>query len=283
MSTMPMQDRAALLALAAEAAQEGGRVAAEGQAGISVLDTKSSPTDVVTQMDRNVEDLIRKRLDAARPGDSFLGEEGGADEGAGGAGGAGPTDVRWIVDPIDGTVNYLYGRGEWAVSIAAEAGGEVVAGAVAVPARGDLYTATLGGGAFCNGEPLVAPPAVPLELAMVITGFGYSAQRRAQQAEVLRAVLPRIRDIRRGGSAAVDLCGLARGHADAYYERGLNQWDWAAAALIVQEAGAKVGGLHGAPPNSDLLIAAAPELFAELHDLLAPLGADTDEPAAGRD
>ncbi|MFD0776137.1 inositol monophosphatase family protein, partial [Streptomonospora algeriensis] len=236
MTTTPTPDRAGLLSLAVEAAREGGRVAAEGQAGIGVLDTKSSPTDVVTEMDRSVEELIRKRLYAARPGDTVLGEEGG-DEGGGEAGqGA----VRWIVDPIDGTVNYLYGRGEWAVSIAAEAAGEVVAGAVAVPARGDLYTAVLGGGAFCNGEAIRAAPAVPLELALVGTGFGYESGRRAQQAEVLRSVLPRVRDIRRCGSAAVDLCELAHGRSNAYYERGLNPWDWGAAALVAQEAGARV-------------------------------------------
>ena len=273
MSATSEGDRAALLALAVEAAQEGGRVAAEGQAGVGVLDTKSSPTDVVTEMDRSVEELIRKRIHQARPGDPVLGEEGGAEDGGGA--------VRWIVDPIDGTVNYLYGRGEWAVSIAAEVGGEAVAGAVSVPAHGELYTAVLGGGAFCNGEPIAMAPAPPLELALVVTGFGYEPQRRAQQAEVLRAVLPRIRDIRRGGSAAVDICEMARGRADGYYERGLNQWDWAAAALIAREAGARVGGLHGGPPDSALLVAAAPELFLRLHDLLAPLGADTDGPAAG--
>ncbi|GAA1779745.1 MULTISPECIES: inositol monophosphatase family protein [Streptomonospora] len=272
MTASPTPDRAALLALAVDAAQEGGRAASEGQAGIGVLDTKSSPTDVVTEMDRSVEELIRKRIHEARPGDPVLGEEGGdvAGEGA----------VRWIVDPIDGTVNYLYGRGEWAVSIAAEIAGEVVAGAVAVPARGDVYTAVLGGGAFLNGEPLRAATAVPLELALVATGFGYESRRRAQQAEVLRTVLPRVRDIRRGGCASVELCELAHGRVDAYYERGLKPWDWGAAALVAQEAGARVGGLHGAPPNPDLVIGAAPELFAQLHDLLAPLGADTDGPAA---
>ncbi|MFD0803643.1 inositol monophosphatase family protein, partial [Streptomonospora algeriensis] len=236
MTTTPTPDRAGLLSLAVEAAREGGRVAAEGQAGIGVLDTKSSPTDVVTEMDRSVEELIRKRLYAARPGDTVLAEYGGDD----GGGDDGQGAVRWIVDPIDGTVNYLYGRGEWAVSIAAEAAGEVVAGAVAVPARGDLYTAVLGGGAFCNGEAIRAAPAVPLELALVGTGFGYESGRRAQQAEVLRSVLPRVRDIRRCGSAAVDLCELAHGRSNAYYERGLNPWDWGAAALVAQEAGARV-------------------------------------------
>ncbi|MBB4932207.1 myo-inositol-1(or 4)-monophosphatase [Lipingzhangella halophila] len=259
-----------LLDLAADVAREAGQLAARGQAGIGVLDTKSSPTDVVTEMDRSVEELIRKRLLNARPGDSVLGEEGGTESGSSG--------VRWIVDPIDGTVNYLYGRDEWAVSIAAESEGEVVAGVVAVPSRDETYTATLGGGAFCSGTPLRARDAVPLEMALVCTGFGYSTERRAYQAEVLRTVLPRVRDIRRGGSAAVDLCSVAHGRADAYYERGLNTWDWSAASLIVREAGVRVGGLRGAPATPDLIIAAVPGLFEELHDLLEPLGADTDGP-----
>ncbi|MDA0567090.1 inositol monophosphatase [Streptomonospora sp. S1-112] len=267
------EDRSALLAIAVDIAREAGRVAAEGQAGIDVLATKSTPTDVVTEMDRAVEELIRKRVLAQRPDDSVLGEEGAEETGGSG--------VRWVVDPIDGTVNYLYGREDWAVCIAVEHAGETVAAVVAAPVRGDLYTATLGGGAYCNGERLRVADPVPLEMALVATGFGYSARRRAQQAEVLRTVLPRVRDIRRGGSAAVDLCGVARGRTNAYYERGLNPWDWGAAALIAQEAGARVGGLHGAPPNPDLTIAAPPGLFEELHDLLVGLGADTDGPEEG--
>ncbi len=270
---MSAADPAHLCDLAVDVAREAGELAARGQAGIGVLDTKSSPTDVVTEMDRSVEELIRKRLLNARPGDAVLGEEGGAATGS--------TGVRWIVDPIDGTVNYLYGRDEWAVSIAAESDGEIVAGVVAVPARGETYTATLGGGAYCAGERLRANDAVPLEMALVCTGFGYSTERRAYQAEVLCTVLPRVRDIRRGGSAAVDLCSLAHGRADAFYERGLNAWDWSAAELILREAGVSVGGLNGAPPTPDLVIAAVPEIFAPLHDLLEPLGADTDGPAAG--
>ncbi|MFC7327379.1 inositol monophosphatase family protein [Marinactinospora rubrisoli] len=257
-----------LLELAVDVAGEAGLLAAEGQAKVAVLDTKSSPTDVVTEMDRATEELIRTRLLAARPGDAVLGEEGGAATGS--------SDVRWVVDPIDGTVNYLYGRAEWAVSIAAEVAGEVVAGVVAAPVRGEQYTAVRGGGAYRDGVPLRAAPAVPLEFALVATGFGYGARRRAHQAEVLRTVLPRVRDIRRAGAAALDLCALAAGQVNAYYERGLNPWDWGAAALIAQEAGSRVGGLHGAPPNPGLTIAAPPGLFEELHDLLAPLGADGD-------
>ncbi|PSK84209.1 myo-inositol-1(or 4)-monophosphatase [Murinocardiopsis flavida] len=257
-----------LLELALAAALEAGRLAADGQAGIRVLDTKSSPTDVVTAMDRAAEEQIRRRLLGARPGDAWLGEEGGEE--------AGTSGVRWIVDPIDGTVNYLYGRREWAVSIAAEVDGEIVAGVVAAPALGETFTATRGGGASVNGEPLRAPGAVALDMALVGTGFGYEARRRAHQAAVLATVLPRVRDIRRVGAAALDLCDLARGRINGYYERGTNAWDWGAAALVAAEAGVRVGGLRGAGPGSDLVIAAVPGLFEELHDLLEPLGADTD-------
>src|SRR5690606_6349351 len=187
-----VEERRALAELAAGVAREAGELAADGQEGIGVLATKSTPTDVVTAMDRSSEELIRKRLLSARPGDAVLGEEGGEEAGAGGAG-----RVRWIVDPIDGTVNYLYGREEWAVSIAAEVEGRVVAGAVAVPRRGQVYTAVLGGGSFLDGRPLQAPEAPSLDFALIATGFGYDPRRRAWQAEVLRTVLPRVRDIRR--------------------------------------------------------------------------------------
>ncbi|SHK06406.1 myo-inositol-1(or 4)-monophosphatase [Nocardiopsis flavescens] len=254
--------------LAVRVATEAGELAAGGQAGVTVLDTKSSPTDVVTKMDRATEELIRSRLLAARPDDAILGEEGGEEHGDGG--------VRWVVDPIDGTVNYLYGQPDWGVAIAAEIDGEVVAAAVSVPRRGELYEAVLGGGSRRNGEALQAPPAVPLEQALVATGFGYFAERRAQQARVLLDVVPHIRDIRRGGSAAVDLTGLASGRCDAFYERGLHAWDWSAPGLIASEAGIRVGGPNGGPPSNDLVIAARPELYDALSALLAPLGADRD-------
>ncbi|WP_028649316.1 inositol monophosphatase family protein [Nocardiopsis sp. CNT312] len=261
-------DPESLRDLAVSVAAEAGELAAEGQAGITVLDTKSSPTDVVTKMDRAAEELIRTRLLQERPDDAILGEEGG--------GAPGTSGVRWIVDPIDGTVNYLYGLPDWAVAIAAEVGGRVVAAAVAVPVRGEMFEAVLGAGAYRNREPLRAPAAVPLERALVATGFGYSARRREHQARVLLDVLPRIRDIRRDGSAAVDLTGLAVGRYNAYYERGLNLWDWAAPGLIAAEAGIRVGGPNGGPPSTDLVIAARPELYEDLEVLLAPLAADTD-------
>ncbi|NYH50614.1 myo-inositol-1(or 4)-monophosphatase [Nocardiopsis arvandica] len=271
-TTDAASDRESLRDLAVRVATEAGELAREGQAGITVLDTKSSPTDVVTKMDQATEDLIRTRLLAERPGDAVLGEEGGEEAGDG----SGTSGVRWVVDPIDGTVNYLYGHHDWAVSIAAEVDGVVVAAAVNVPRRGEMYEAVLGGGARLNGRTLQAPPAVPLEQALVATGFGYRSERRVHQARVLLEVIPRIRDIRRGGSAAVDLVGLASGRVNAYYERGLHVWDWAAPGLVAGEAGLRVGGLHGEPPGEDLVIAGRPELYEALQELLEPLGADTD-------
>jgi myo-inositol-1(or 4)-monophosphatase len=243
---------------------------------VRVVQTKSSPTDVVTQMDRAAEDLIRDRILAARPGDAILGEEGGQPE-AVGAGG-----VRWVVDPLDGTVNYLYGLPDWSVSIAAELDGTVVAGAVSVPERQHLFSARLGGGAW-QRAPGAAPTAlscstgVALADALVGTGFGYFAARRAVQGRVVAAVLPLVRDIRRGGSAAVELCSVAAGHLDAFYERGLNPWDVAAGGLIAREAGAQVGGLHGRPASESMTIAAGPGLFRPLHDLLAGLDPERDD------
>jgi myo-inositol-1(or 4)-monophosphatase len=269
-------DPAGLLDLAVAVAQEAAQGLAAGRpAGPlgrpDVASTKSSPTDVVTEMDRASEALIRERLLAARPGDAMLGEEGGESVGEPGAG---PDRVRWIVDPLDGTVNYLYGLADWAVSIAAEVGGEIVAGVVAVPAHREVFTAAVGGGAWLRAEGgspvrLRCNTGVPLAQALVATGFGYEAATRKVQGEVVAAVLPRVRDIRRGGSCAVDLCSVAAGRADAYYERGVNYWDYAAGGLVASEAGARVGVLAGKPANPGLTIAAEPELFGQLHDLLA--------------
>jgi myo-inositol-1(or 4)-monophosphatase len=200
-----------------------------------------------------------------------------------------PSDVRWIVDPLDGTVNYLYGLPDWAVSVAAEVNGTVVAGAVFVPRRDELYSARLGHGAWLSsgaldwrGEDTGSPVRlacnrdVPIAQALVATGFGYAARRRQVQGDVLRAVLPRVRDIRRGGSAAVDLCSVASGTVDAYYERGVNLWDIAAGGLIAAEAGAQVTGLHGRPPSPSMTLAAPPPLLGELHDLLASTDPERD-------
>ncbi|KAB2346586.1 inositol monophosphatase family protein [Actinomadura rudentiformis] len=263
-----------LLELAVETAREAARMLVDKRpvGGPDVVQTKSSPTDVVTQMDQAAERLIVERIRAARPDDGFLGEEGGTHDGG--------SNVRWVIDPIDGTVNYLYDLPDWAVSIAAEVDGVAVAGVVDMPRRGETYTAVQGGGALLQtpsgARDLQVNAAVPLNQALVATGFGYAAERRAHQAEVLTGVLPNVRDIRRNGSCCVDLCSLAAGRVDAYYERGVQAWDIAAGALIVQEAGGLVGGLEGAPAGPELTIAAGPATFEALHDLLLPLGPARD-------
>ncbi len=279
-----------LLEMACSVAVAAGRLLLGRGGRATVVATKSSPTDVVTEADQAAEALIRKRLGAARPGDRILGEEGGetgagsgmGGEGEGGEGGY--SGVRWIVDPLDGTVNYLYGLPDWAVSIAAEAGGMVVAGAVFVPRRDELFSAVLGQGAWLrSGGPGAGPAvqlacnqAVELGQALVATGFGYEAGLRLVQGEVLRGVLPRVRDIRRGGSCAVDLCSVASGSVDAYYERGVNLWDIAAGGLIAAEAGARVTGLHGRPAGPSMTLAAGLPLHGALHDLIAGTDQERD-------
>ncbi|MEU4544356.1 inositol monophosphatase family protein [Nonomuraea dietziae] len=262
------------LTLAEDIAREAGdMLLAKRPSNPEVVQTKSSPTDVVTALDRASEELIRARVRQARPDDMILGEEGGDTPGTSG--------VRWVVDPIDGTVNFLYGLPEWAVSIAVEVDGEIVAGVVNVAPRGELFSASLGGGAVLHKDGLALSrlrcnSGVPLGQALVATGFGYDATRRAVQGSVVSAVLPAVRDIRRGGSCAIDLCSVAAGRVDAYYERGINYWDYAAAGLIAREAGARLGGLNGKGPGSEFTLCAAPGLFEELHDLLVPLGPERD-------
>jgi myo-inositol-1(or 4)-monophosphatase len=269
------QDPGELLTLAVAVALQAGDLLAGHRARPEVVGTKSSPTDVVTEMDQAAERLIRARILAERPDDAILGEEGGQT--------GGETPVRWIVDPLDGTVNYLYGLPDWAVSIAAEVGGQVVAGAVCVPRRNALYGAFAGGGAWlaardvpADRRPLACRGDVAMSAALIATGFGYERARRVVQGQVLSAVLPRVRDIRRNGACSVDLCSLAAGNVDGYYERGVQYWDIAAGTLIAREAGAVVGGLAGKPAGPSMTIGAGPGLFAELHDLLLGLGAERD-------
>ena len=267
-------DPAALLQLAVSVARDAGVLLLEGRRSELVVSTKTTPTDVVTQMDTAAERLIASTIRASRPSDGLLAEEGVGSTAPAGRGG-GPA-VRWIVDPIDGTVNYLYGLPAWAVSIAVEIDGVVEAGVVFDPSKRELFTAIRGGGATLNGEPLAVSGCTELAQALVGTGFGYDAGRRARQSQVLTGVLPLVRDIRRIGAASLDLCAVACGRLDAYYERGLNLWDHAAAGLIAAEAGARVEGLHGGTASTDLLVAAPSALFGGLHDLLAGLGADRD-------
>ncbi len=279
-------DPGRLLALAESAAREAaGMLTARRSAGRpGVLATKSSPTDVVTEADRAAETMIIERILAERPGDAILGEEGGergpGAPGGPGSRGSGPA-VRWIVDPLDGTVNYLYGLPDFSVSIAAEIGGTIVAGVVHAPERGEVFTAATGGGAWLRaaGRPAVrlqCNTGVRLARALVATGFGYEAPRRRVQGEVVAALLPLVRDIRRAGSAAVDLCSVAAGRVDAYYERGVNYWDIAAGGLIAREAGATMGGLSGRPAGPELTIVAGPGLFGELHEQLGKLSPERD-------
>jgi myo-inositol-1(or 4)-monophosphatase len=260
--------------IAVAAARQAGELVLEGRRGrIDVAATKSSATDVVTEMDRASERMLVDRILSQRPDDGILGEE-GADH-------IGSSGVRWVLDPIDGTVNYLYGLPEWAVSVAAEIDGITVVGVVEAPALGETYVATQGRGARLHDRhgvhDLRVNDPVTLDQALVATGFGYRVERRVAQARVVEQVVPRVRDIRRGGACSVDLCSVAAGRVDAYYERGPMAWDLAAGGLVATEAGARLEGLNGKVAGEDLIIAAGPGLFPALHDLLADLAADSGD------
>jgi myo-inositol-1(or 4)-monophosphatase len=264
---------AALLDLACAAAKRAATLIEHGRPdALGVSDTKSSPTDVVTEMDTASERLLRDLLARSRPQDGFLGEEYGYQPGSSG--------LTWVLDPIDGTVNYLYRIPAYAVSVAVVEGDPSVdgawtpvAGCVAAPASRDLWTAGAGLGAFHNGRRLSLGPPVPLAGALVATGFGYSPQKRTAQSAVLARMIDRVRDIRRVGSAAIDLCWLAMGRVDAYYEQGVHAWDIAAASLVVREAGGAVMGLDGGAPTERFLVAGRDPLVSELRTALLDAGA----------
>jgi myo-inositol-1(or 4)-monophosphatase len=265
-------DPAELLALAVGTAREAAALVARGRATAAEhVAVKSSPVDVVTAVDKASEELVVSRLLAARPDDGVLGEEGAARTGSSG--------VRWVVDPIDGTVNFLYGLPAYAVSIGAEVDGVVLAGVVLNVATGELFTALAGGGAWLAApgapEPMSLAVSEPpsLDQTLVATGFGYQAERRRAQGAAVAELLPLVRDIRRVGSSALDLCSVAAGRVDAYYELGLNPWDHAAGALIAAEAGAVLTGLPGRPFAEPMAIAAAPSISEAFVELLAELHA----------
>ena len=235
------------------------------------VSTKTSPTDVVTAADTAVEALVRARLAQLRPGDPTVGEERGR--------AAGDGAVTWVVDPIDGTVNFLYGLPWYTVSVAATRDGVSLAGAVAEPATGRLWSAARGGGATCDGRPLQVTDVSELGLTMVGTGFSYRVERRTRQAAFIAGMLPRVRDLRRAGSSSLDVCGVAAGWLDAYVEHGTNWWDWAASSLIAEESGAVVRtpGAPGRPApddglGPDTLLVCAPGVAADLSALLCELG-----------
>lgn len=238
------------------ATEAGGLALRRRREGVEVAATKSTPVDVVTHTDREVEQVLRERLAALRPGDGFHGEEGEPNLSS--------TGLTWVVDPIDGTVNFVYGIPQWAVSVAVVEGGadpltwRALAAAVVNPTTGETWSAADGGGAWLGDERLVVSGPTSLEQSLFATGFSYDADRRVEQAEVLTRVLGRVRDLRRLGAASLDLCAVASGRLDVYAERGLQAWDHAAGVLVAREAGAVVTGEGAAAPSRDLVLAAAP-------------------------
>jgi myo-inositol-1(or 4)-monophosphatase len=264
-----------LLDLARSIALEAGELAARRRReGVEVAATKSTIVDVVTEADREVERLILGRIQDARPDDGVLGEEGASVTGTSG--------LTWVVDPIDGTVNYLYGIPHYAVSIALVEGEPdpltwtAKAGVVLNPATGEIFTAEAGEGAFCGDRRIHVAEPVELDVALIATGFAYAADTRAFQGDVVARLLPQVRDIRRQGTASLDLCFVADGRYDAYFERTLSPWDHAAGGLIAREAGARVTGMRGAAPSRDLILAAEPSVAERLEALLDELGAFAD-------
>lgn len=268
--------RVHLRELAVELAIEAGRfVRDERPEHVDVRKTKASDLDVVTIMDTRCEEMLRALIAAERPDDAVLGEEDGLSEGS--------TGLTWVLDPIDGTVNYLYDIPAYAVSVAVVVGDPTVAGAwtpvaggVFNPGVDEIFAAHLGGGAtlaaagtstFPRSRTLSVPEPASLSRALIGTGFSYDIERRGVQGQVVTALLPQIRDLRRMGAASLDLCAVAAGRLNGYYERGLQPWDMAAGMLIATEAGALVTGVDG-PPSSDMIVAAARGVHADLLEAL---------------
>jgi myo-inositol-1(or 4)-monophosphatase len=245
-----------VIELATAVAHEAGAGLREAFGRSLAISAKSTPTDLVSEADVATERLIRERLAAARPDDAIMGEEG--DDRAGTSG------LRWVVDPLDGTVNFLFGIPQWCVSIACEDDDGALAGVVYDPMRDETWAATRDGGATLNGVPVRASGRGELATALVATGFGYAADVRESQARVVARLLPRVRDVRRLGAAALDLAWAAAGRVDAYYERGVKHWDVAAGALICARAGLVVHELPPAPPADSGLLVAPPAIAGEL-------------------
>ena len=261
----------ALLALALDLGTRAGRLVADGRrGGLHDVVTKSSATDVVTEFDKAAERLVVEGLVAQRPHDAIVGEEGTARPGRSG--------LSWYVDPIDGTTNYLYDIPQYGVSIGVADGEGMVAGVVVAPAMGETFTAVRGGGAFLNGRPIRVNPVTDVARALVATGFGYVAERRAYQSAVVARLLPHVRDLRRPGAASLDLCWVACGRVDAFFEEDLNWWDMAAGELVAREAGAFTSDYRGGPVVPDNLVACAPGIAPALLALLASSGAVPAQP-----
>lgn len=262
---MAAPDLAALRDVAVTVATEAAELlSASVDDDRTAVDTKSTSTDMVTEMDRASEALLVRRLQELRPDDGIVGEEGAAHPGTSG--------VVWVVDPLDGTTNYLYRYPGWNVSVGATVAGVPAAGAVIVPSQGDVFAAATGHGATRNGRTLRIGPPAPLPHALVGTGFGYDPTVRQVQAEAVARLIARVRDLRRGGAAAADLCSVACGRLDAYYEAGLAEWDRTAATVIAREAGARVDVRDDTPLGPDCTIAAHPDRFDDLVELLVDAG-----------
>ena len=254
-----------LLALASDLALQAGRIHADGRRQALRVETKSSPTDLVSQVDKAAERLIVERLRRERPDDAILGEEGTSREGTSG--------LRWVVDPLDGTTNYVYGYPAYSVSIAVEIDGEARVGVVLDSSSGRLYRAVAGSGAVCDDHPIRVRVPEGLATALVATGFSYASAQRDHEGAVLAALLGRIRDIRRSGTAALDLCRLAAGEVDAYWELDLSPWDFAAGVLIAREAGAEVLLAPAARGDGRAVVGTHPSLMPAFTALLREAGA----------
>ena len=255
----------ALLDLAMRGARAAGNELMSRYGHIQGLNSKTSATDPVSDADRAAEAILVDLITGERPDDGLLGEEGAARESTSG--------IRWVIDPLDGTVNYLYQLDNFSVSVAVEDGDGALVGVVYNPTNRRAYHAIRGAGAAVDGSPLRVNDPVPLNRALIATGFGYSAERRRTQGALIAELLPKVRDIRRIGSAALDLCTVAGGAVDGYFEEGVKHWDVAAGALIAKEAGAKYTEFTPTGAESGCL-AAGPALFKELHATLRRVRTD---------
>ncbi|MGI9052342.1 MAG: inositol monophosphatase family protein [Ilumatobacteraceae bacterium] len=261
-----------LLSLACAVAVEAGDLALAARHGEELTgadaSTKSTATDLVTVHDRAAERVVVEGILAARPNDAIVGEEGTDRRGTSG--------VSWYVDPIDGTTNFVYDLPAWVTSVAAGDESGMLVGAVYVPPMGELFAAARGCGATLDGAPIRCSEQTNVALALVATGFSYDPARRRRQAGVVEHLIASVRDIRRGGSAALDLCSVAAGRVDAYFEQGLNRWDMAAGELIAREAGCRTGDHRGGPVATDDLLVAAPGIFDGMASLLTAARLATD-------
>jgi myo-inositol-1(or 4)-monophosphatase len=247
-----------LLSLAQKVGEEAGALLMDRPQAFEI-ESKSTAIDIATQMDKKAETFIVQSLLAARPDDGIIGEEGASVESKSG--------ITWVIDPLDGTVNYFYGLPGWNVSIAAKDKDGVIVGVVTAPTINSTWWATKGGGAFYNGHAIKCTDPIELDRALIATGFQYDVAHRVSQLEDFSKLVPIVRDIRRNGAAAVDLCHVAMGALDAYYEAGLKEWDWSAGGLVATEAGATFKQ-YGQSPMA-ISMAAGPHLHAQLEALLA--------------